>query len=71
MAAGIIFSAWWVPLLLFVGFEVLEAMLRRLPTNGGGLFEYESWPNIVADVVVGMAAFMLWRLVCHTRPVWF
>ena len=38
-------------------YEVAEAGLRRIRLKEGGLFEYESWPNIVLDVVVGMAGF--------------
>jgi hypothetical protein len=53
----------WV-LALLVAYEALEGVLRhvRPDPNGRGLFEYESWPNIVADVLVGMAGFVAVRL---------
>ena len=44
---------------LIVGFEVLEAGLRRIKTAEGGLFEYESWSNITADIILGMAGFAM------------
>lgn len=56
--AGLALSgvSWGWSLALLVGFEALEGALRRTKDRGG-LFEYESWPNIVADVVTGMIGF--------------
>ena len=49
----------WLAIALIFGFEVLEAVLRRIPVKGGGgLFEYESWPNVVADIVVGAGGYL-------------
>lgn len=48
---------------LLVGFEALEGALRRARSKeAGGLFEYESWPNIAADVMTGMIGFAGARL---------
>ena len=45
---------------LIVGFEVMEAILRRFKTTeGGGLFEYESWKNVGGDIVLGVAGVWL------------
>jgi hypothetical protein len=46
---------------LIVGFEVLEGGLRRIKRDGEGLFEYESWTNIAADIVVGAVGYFLGR----------
>lgn len=43
---------------LLVGFEALEAVLRRFKTEEGGLFEYESWPNVIADLILGLAGYL-------------
>jgi hypothetical protein len=53
---------WIMSLLLLIAYEFFEGGLRHLPVrhNGKGLFEYESWPNIFADVVV---AWMAWWIV--------
>jgi hypothetical protein len=57
-----------VILLLLVAYEVFEAALRRVPgSNGRGLFEYESWPNIFADVVIAFAA---WGMVAWGLHGW-
>lgn len=42
---------------LLIGFEALEGVLRQFKVEEGGLFEYESWKNILADVLVGIAAY--------------
>ena len=57
----------WVAVLLLVGFDVLEAALRRVNLDGGGLFEYESPRNIVADVALGVVAFLIVRAVAPPR----
>ena len=43
---------------LLVAYEAAEAALRR-KRSGWGVFEHESWPNIVADLCFGMAGFAL------------
>ena len=57
----------WAAVLLLVGFEVLEAGLRRVSLHGSGLFEYESPRNIVADVALGVLAFLVVRAVVPLR----
>ena len=50
--------SWAWAAVLLVGFEAFEGALRRFQDGSGeGLFEYESWPNVVADVLTGMAGF--------------
>jgi len=58
---------WRIGVALIVGFEGLESILRRIKTNGEGLFEYESWPNVAADIVIGSAGFLatLWASPYH------
>ncbi|HET6397938.1 MAG TPA: hypothetical protein VFH47_00100 [Candidatus Thermoplasmatota archaeon] len=49
-------------LAILVGYEVLEAGLRRIPRRkdeARGLFEHESWANIAMDVVVGAAGWLV------------
>lgn len=62
VALGVLLRSWWVVLALLVAYEAFEGVLRRIKLEEGGLFEYESWPNIVADVVAGMAGFAAARL---------
>lgn len=47
-----LYVPWYGMLALAVGYEGLEAATRRNRTHKGGIFEGESWVNIVADVVV-------------------
>jgi hypothetical protein len=54
---GLLAMPWWLALLALVGYEVLEGGLRRVKLEEGGLFEYESWGNIGADLVVGMLGY--------------
>jgi hypothetical protein len=48
---------WWLGIALLVLYEFVEAGLRRVRLQDGGLFEYESWKNILTDLVVGLAGF--------------
>ncbi|MBI2079088.1 MAG: hypothetical protein HYT80_12120 [Euryarchaeota archaeon] len=49
----------WLAVGAIVGFELVEGGLRRISVKGGGgLFEYESWPNVVTDVLVGVAGYV-------------
>jgi hypothetical protein len=57
MGLGLLPIGWLWAVLLIVGFEGVEALLRRVKRHGNGLFEHESWPNIAADVVVGLLGF--------------
>jgi hypothetical protein len=63
-ALGLLTRSFLLALALLVAYEALEAGLRALKRDpaGKGLFEYESWPNIAADVLVGMAGFAAVRL---------
>lgn len=62
IALALLVDPWWMALVLLVGYEVLEAGLRHIPGKDGGLFEYESWPNIFADVAFGMLGWFLGSL---------
>ena len=67
VASGVVLAftlhSWLLSLALLVVYEVFEALLRRIKTkSGAGVFEYESWPNIVADVVIGMIGWVVARL---------
>ena len=61
LAGGLILGlapiGWLWGIGLVLGYEVVEAGLRRVKTEEGGLFEYESWTNIGADVVIGLLGF--------------
>lgn len=55
--------SWGWSLVMLVGFEAFEAALRTIRTKeAGGMFEYESWPNIVGDVVTGFIGFAAARM---------
>lgn len=57
---GVVGLGPWLAIGAIVGFEVLEAALRGIKgKKGGGLFEYESWPNVVADIVVGALGYLV------------
>jgi hypothetical protein len=60
-AAGLVLGlapiGWLWAAALIVGYEAFEGALRHLKTEEGGLFEYESWPNIGIDIVLGLAGF--------------
>jgi hypothetical protein len=61
LGLGLVLSRWWVAVVLLIAFEGLEAILRQVRTRKGGLFEYESAANIVADVVVALAGYLAVR----------
>jgi hypothetical protein len=63
-ALGLLFSSFLLAFGLLAAYEGVEALLRRVRPDpeGKGLFEYESWPNILADILVGMAGFVAVRL---------
>ena len=50
-------SPFWAVVVL-VGFEVLEAGLRLIPTGDGPPFQYETFANIVADVILGLIGYV-------------
>lgn len=64
VALGFLTASFLLVLALLVAYEAFEGVLRHVKRDeaGRGLFEYESWPNIVADVLVGMAGFVAVRL---------
>ena len=49
-----------VTLALLLGYEALEAVLRRIrrKPGGKGLFEHESWGNIAHDVLFGQVGWL-------------
>ena len=57
LVLGLLPIGWLLAFVLIVGYEVLEAGLRRIKTADGGLFEYESWRNISVDVFLGLAGY--------------
>ena len=59
---AILLAEAWLILAFLVVYEAFEGLLRRVKTkSGAGVFEYESWPNIVADVLVAMLPwFIVW-----------
>ena len=59
LVLGLLPMGWGLAAVLIVGYEVLEAGLRRIKTAEGGLFEYESWKNIWVDIILGLAGFGL------------
>lgn len=62
LALGLIGVKWRWALALLIGFEALEALLRRVKKQGGqGLFEYESWKNIGLDVAAGLIGYGMGR----------
>jgi hypothetical protein len=67
-AAGVLFALLRVPwfglLALAVGYEGFEAGLREGRTSKGGVFEAESWQNMVCDILVAGAGWALatWAL---------
>lgn len=54
---GLLPIGWAWAVGLVVGYEAFEGLLRRIKTEDGGLFEYESWYNIGSDIVVGLAGY--------------
>ncbi|HUR62974.1 MAG TPA: hypothetical protein VM241_00680 [Candidatus Thermoplasmatota archaeon] len=64
VALGFLLSSFLWAFALLALYEAFEGVLRRVnrDAEGRGLFEYESWPNILADVLVGMAGFVAVRL---------
>ena len=56
---GLLPIGWPLACALIVGYELFEGGLRHVKTEEGGLFEYESWPNIVADIALGLAGYAI------------
>jgi hypothetical protein len=56
---GLTGLAWAWALAVIVVYELVEGGLRHIKTEEGGLFEYESWPNIFVDILVGTAGYFL------------
>jgi hypothetical protein len=65
---GMLPLRWPFVLALLVAYEAFEGGLRQYRLEEGGVFEYESWPNIAADIMLGMLGYALtqwglgWRL---------
>lgn len=59
LVLGLLPIGWVLAVVAIVGYEVLEAGLRRVKTKEGGLFEHESWVNITLDVVLGLAGYAI------------
>lgn len=50
----------WLIAALLILYELFEGALRRVQTKAGaGVFEHESWPNIVADVLVALVPWLI------------
>jgi hypothetical protein len=64
MVLGLLRLDWLLVLTLLLLYEAFEGFLRRVKTEDGGLFEYESWPNIAIDIAAGMVGYgaMTWLL---------
>jgi hypothetical protein len=69
-ALAIAFAHWWAVLAILCIYEVLEGGLRRIKLEEGGLFEHESWLNIVTDIAVGMVGFTVGHLL-YGRWAWW
>lgn len=67
---GLMPIGWLWAVGLVVGYEGFEGILRRFKTKEGGLFEYESWYNIGADIVVGVAGFAIMHLTVGPLLPW-
>jgi len=59
---GLLPIGWLTAAAAIVGYEAFEGLLRRIKTEEGGLFEYESWPNVAADIVLGLLGFAILHL---------
>lgn len=46
-------------LIIVILYEGLEGVLRRVKLKDGGLFEYESWANIIIDILVAVVGYAL------------
>jgi hypothetical protein len=67
---GLLPLGWVGAAVAIVGYEVFEAALRRVKTEDGGLFEYESWRNIGFDIVLGLAGFGIMHLAIFPFLPW-
>lgn len=67
---GVLPIGWLSALVAIVGYEGLEGLLRRIKTEEGGLFEYESWPNVLADILLGIAGFAILHVALRPLVPW-
>lgn len=69
---GLLPIGWGTAALALVAYEAFEGGLRRVKTRGkkDGVFEHESWRNIVADVVLGFAGFGIMHLAVSPFLPW-
>ena len=59
LVLGLLPISWPLAVALILGYELVEGGLRHVKTEEGGLFEYESWANIGADVVLGLSGYAI------------
>jgi len=59
LVLGLLPIGWLWAFAIVIGYEGFEAVLRRVKTEDGGLFEYESWRNILVDVVLGLGGYAI------------
>lgn len=60
IALALLLAEGWLILALLILYEAFEEALRRVKTKAGaGVFEHESWPNIIADVIVAMVPWLI------------
>ena len=67
---GLLPIGWLWAFILIVGYEGFEGALRRIKTEDGGLFEYESWRNIFFDVVLGLGGYAIMHLAVFPFMGW-
>ncbi len=59
LALGALHVPWLWMLIIVILYEGLEGVLRRVKLKDGGLFEYESWANIIIDILVAVVGYAL------------
>lgn len=70
LVLGLLPIGWVWATAIILGYEGLEAGLRRVKTKDGGLFEYESWQNIGLDIAIGLAGFAITHLAVGAFLPW-
>ncbi len=67
---GLLPVGWPIVVVLIAGYELLEGGLRRVKNKEGGLFEYESWANIGADLALGLTGYAIMHLALRPFLPW-